>query len=202
MTCQQTEPVGFALESYCDEHRAMLRDSHYRKAPPPGCLFAVACRPLGAWLFGPEPVGRLLGVALVGRPIARLLPQDGSVGEVVRLVLVGAPYGTASRLLAYVADIARARGMKRIIAYHDRTRHTGCIYRKAGFRKDGAYEGRKSANGWDYRPGRESGMAAQDTPKRRWSLDLGRQQEGDFRTRGSAPLAVPAQQLAMFGTAR
>lgn len=165
-------PAAFAVESYCDEHRAMLADSHYLAAPPPGCLFVVAVRPEAMGLFGPVAAGPLLGVCLVGRPIARHLQQDGSVGEVVRLVLVGCPYGTASRLLRYAADVALARGMATLIAYHDRTRHTGCIYRKAGFRRDGATPGRVCPGGWDSRPGRTAGASSQTTPKRRWRLDL------------------------------
>lgn len=72
------------------------------------------------------------------------------------------------------AEVARARGLSRLIAYHDRTRHTGCIYRKAGFRKDGrTAPKRDGATGWGSRSGRnESAVAASFTPKRRWSLDL------------------------------
>ena len=161
--------VGFVRESYCDEHRAMLRESHYLAAPPPGCLFAVAVRELQPGLFGPTPIGPLTGVLLVGRPIARMLPQDGSVGELIRVVLKGCPYGTASKAIAHTAGVARARGMSAIIAYHDRSRHTGCIYRKAGFRKDGASTP-PQGKGWASRSGRRTD--AQGTSKRRWRLDL------------------------------
>ena len=163
--------VGFLREPYAEWHRGMLRESHYLAAPPPGCLFAVAVRELVPGLFGPVPAGRLMGVCLVGRPVARMLPQDGTVGEVTRLVLDGCPYGTASALLRYAAAVARERGMEALISYHDRTRHTGCIYRKAGFRKDGGHGG-TSVAGWASRPGRAQGASSQSTPKRRWRLDL------------------------------
>lgn len=157
-------------EPYCDEHRAMLRDSHYLALPPPGCLFAIAVRPLARGLFGSEGSGPLMGVCLVGRPVARALPQDGSVGEVTRLVLrPGLPYATASAVLRRAAEVAKARGMASLIAYHDRTRHTGCVYRKAGFRKDGASKAR--ASGWESRGGRASADQP-GTPKRRWRLGL------------------------------
>jgi len=97
-----------------------------------------------------------------------MLAQDGSVGEVTRMFLEpGLPHGTASAVLRFAADEARRRGMERMIAYHDRTRHTGCIYRKAGFRKDGL-AGPKGGS-WGTREGRAE---TQNTPKRRWVLDL------------------------------
>jgi len=163
---------GFVIdpEPYCDEHRAMLRDSHYLALPPPGCLFAIAVRPLARGLFGSEGSGPLMGVCLVGRPVARMLPQDGTTGEVTRLVLSpGLPYGTASAVLRRAAEVAKARGMASLIAYHDRPRHTGCVYRKAGFRKDGASKARSS--GWESRGGRPSADQP-GTPKRRWVLGL------------------------------
>lgn len=164
---------GFVIdpESYCDEHRAMLRDSHYLALPPPGCMFALAVRPLLAGIGGPIGSGQLGGVCLVGRPVARMLPQDGTVGEVTRLVLVsGLPFAMASAVLRRAGEVGRARGMTCLISYHDRTRHTGCIYKKAGFKKDGKSGGGKS-RGWGSRPGRESAKQEQ-TPKRRWRKDL------------------------------
>ena len=59
--------------------------------------------------------------------------------------------------------------MHSLIAYHDRTKHTGCIYRKAGFRKDGVSQ--HVGVGWGNRPGRVS-AALENTPKRRWRLLL------------------------------
>ena len=151
----------------------MLRGSHYLAAPPPGCLVCVEVREAAVGLFGVEvAIGPLLGVVLVGRPIARKLPQDGSMGEITRMVLLdGLPHGTASSVLRRVADICRRRGMVALIANHDRTRHTGCIYRKAGFRKDGATIA-PNGKGWASRPGREQGASSQSTPKRRWRIDL------------------------------
>lgn len=159
-------------ETYSDEHRAMLRDSHYIGRPPPGCLFCLSVRSEAEGLAGVlVGVWPLLGVCLVGRPVARMLPQDGSVGEITRMVLLdGLPYGTASAVLRRAAEVARARGMVALIAYHDRNRHTGCIYRKAGFRKDGATTP-PTGSGWASRSGRR-GQEQQATPKRRWRLDL------------------------------
>src|SRR5690606_27798601 len=150
---------------------------HYLDNPPPGALFAVGVQREGLSLLADCPVGDgpLLGLCVVGRPVARELPQDGTVGEVTRIHLQpGLPYGTASRVLLRAAEVARARGVRRLIAYHDRTRHTGCIYRKAGFRRAGATRPKRTeASGWGSRAGRAaSAVSASSTPKRLWALEL------------------------------
>lgn len=164
-------------ESYDERARVWLDviGGHYLQNAPPGCLFAVGAYEGMPALFGElQPVGRRLGLLLVGRPVARGLPQDGSVGEVTRLVCVGAPYATPSAMLKRAAELARARGMVRLIAYHDRTRHSGCVYRKAGFRKDGVVAPRMNPDtAWGSRGGRASSAYA-PSRKRRWSLDLTR----------------------------
>jgi len=165
--------IGWCVESYTDEFRAWLnRTDHYLANAPPGALFAVAVRRTVPDLWGqPSPEGERVGACVIGRPVARMLPQDGSVGEVVRLWLApGMPYGTASATLRYAAWIAASRGMDSLISYHDRTRHTGCVYRKAGFRKDGTTSPTVGA-GWGSREGRASADYAA-TPKRRWRLGL------------------------------
>lgn len=147
---------------------------HYLGNAPPGCLFAVGVRALRPVLFHDIPVadGPPLGICLISRPIARMLPQDGSVGEVTRLWLsVGLPYGTASLVLRRATELATRRGMTALISYHDRSRHSGCIYRKAGFRKDGVTAPALSA-GWGSRARSASACAAGKTSKRRWRLDL------------------------------
>ena len=107
--------------------RWLNRQDHYLDNAPPGCLVCVVV------LTG----YRLQGILLVGRPAARGLPQDGSWGEITRLWLEpGLPHGTASAVIRFAISLCRVRGMKRLISYHDRTRHTGCIYKKAGMRKE------------------------------------------------------------------
>lgn len=160
-------------ESYGNAAKRWLaRSGHYLENPSAGSFFCVAVRDAVPDLLGePAPNGPLLGLCVVGRPVARHLPQDGSVGEITRMVLLpGLPHGLASEVLRCAARHARLDRMTALIAYHDRTRHTGCIYRKAGFTKDGGHDGRTS--GWDSRGGREKSAAAQSTPKRRWRLVL------------------------------
>ncbi len=169
-------PGGLVAEvvSYDDgAKRWLARSGHYLDNPPPGCLLCVAVRRAAVGLCDVEIAeGPMLGLCLLGRPSARALPQDGSMAEVTRFVLAeGLPHGTASALLRAASKAARARGVGALISYHDRTRHTGCIYRKAGFRRDGTVEPRTSS-GWASRAGRKA-VASQGTPKRRWRLDLG-----------------------------
>ena len=164
--------IGFCLESYDDTAKAWLgRSGHYLQNPPPGCLFCVSVRRTAPDLFGTmTPSGERVGMVLVGRPVARMLPQDGSWGEITRLVLVdGLPHGTASNLLRFVFSSSWRRGLSTVISYHDRSRHTGCIYRKAGMRKDGATT--PSGKGW---ASRDRPMSAQtgQTSKRRWRIDV------------------------------
>lgn len=167
---------------------------HYLQNAPPSCLFALGVREAFAGLFG-ETIGQgpLLGLCLVGRPIARMLPQDGTVGEVTRMVLMpGLPHGTASAVLRKAAAIARARGMRSLIAYHDRTRHSGCIYRKSGFRKDGATDPTKIRHGVGRTDGLTRASAGYEaTPKRRWRLDLTPSEASRGRPAASSPVLAP-----------
>lgn len=100
--------------SYDAEARAYLAASdHYLGNPPPGALFAVGVRRAAPGLFDGVEVGAgpLLGLCVVGRPVARMLAQDGSIGEVTRLHLApGLPHGTASRVLRRAAEVATRRG--------------------------------------------------------------------------------------------
>ena len=164
--------VWIGPESYDRYAKFWLAQSgHYLDNPPPGCLFAIAVRDGVPGLFGEEVgTGPLRGLCLIGRPVARMLPQDGSIGEVTRMVLLpGLPYGTCSTVLRRAAEVATARGMTALIAYHDRTRHTGCIYKKAGFKRDGVTEAREA--GWATRENRVSANY-EATSKRRWRLNL------------------------------
>jgi hypothetical protein len=149
-------------------------------------------------LFGPVPSGELLGLVVLGRPVARNLPQDGSCAEITRFVLrAGLPRETASHLLRAATELWFGRPRSaRIVTYHDRSRHTGCIYKKAGYRKDGVTRPGRRQGSWASRtgsraqerrgrhlseagavlPGIESTSSAEgewvQTPsKRRWTID-------------------------------
>ena len=78
---------------------------HRHSRPPPGGLFAAAL----------EEDDQLVGVVIVGRPIARAL-NDGWTAEVVRLCVVDQPNG-CSMLYGAAARAAKALGYRRLVTY-------------------------------------------------------------------------------------
>lgn len=161
--------------SYTDAVKKWIRVTakHYLGKPPPGCFFAIALRPMIGGLFGDVPSDvTLFGAAVVGRPAARNLPQDGSWGELTRFALddtQGLPKGVASRVLEVTMQhFAKRAGAKEFISYHDRSRHSGCIYKKAGMKKDGTTRKGTRRGTWKSRPGREQAAASEVENKRRW----------------------------------
>jgi hypothetical protein len=81
-------------------------EAHHRHSRPPhGALFAVGA------MRGED----LCGVAVIGRPVARLL-QDGYTCEVVRLCTQG-EYNACSLLYGACRRAARALGYRRIVTY-------------------------------------------------------------------------------------
>lgn len=151
----------------------LARSGHYLDSPPPGALMTVSLKPLVAGLFGDVPSGELLGMGVLGRPIARNLPQDSTWAELTRFVLVkDLPRETASHMLRVAAELWFGRPRAAVfISYHDRTRHSGCIYKKAGFRKDGVTQAGTRRGTWASRAGREQAASSEVPSKRRWRLD-------------------------------
>lgn len=87
--------------------------------------------------FGADFGGVWYAVAVWSRPVARLLPSDGSVLELRRLAVApDAPRNTPTRMLGWMARwIARERpAVVRLVSYQDTEAHTGGIYRGAGWR--------------------------------------------------------------------
>jgi L-amino acid N-acyltransferase YncA len=78
---------------------------HRHHKPPQGGLFAV----------GVSEDGRIVGVAIIGRPIARL-SNDGWTAEVIRIATTGAR-NACSMLYQAAWRAARALGYKRLITY-------------------------------------------------------------------------------------
>ena len=74
-------------------------------------------RPPQGWKFGLAVAsdGEVVGVATVGRPVARML-QDGQTLEVTRCCTDGTPH-VASKLYAACWRAARAMGYSRLITY-------------------------------------------------------------------------------------
>ncbi len=82
-------------------------DEHHRhhKAPQGG-LFAI----------GLEDDGKVIGVAIVGRPVARML-QNGYTAEVTRLCVLEGYQNACSMLYSACWRAARAMGYQRLITY-------------------------------------------------------------------------------------
>src|ERR1051326_7100305 len=82
---------------------AFIREHHRHHEPPQGYLFGVAVND-GA---------RVVGVASIGRPVARML-QDGYTAEVTRCCTDGTAH-VASKLYAAAWRAARGLGYRRVI---------------------------------------------------------------------------------------
>lgn len=85
--------------------RQFVGENHRHNKPPCGHKFSIAC----------YDNGRLCGVAMVGRPIARRL-DDGLTLEIVRNCTDGT-YNACSILYGAACRAAKALGYKRIFTY-------------------------------------------------------------------------------------
>lgn len=88
------------------EARAFVAQHHRHHEPPQGGLFAI-CAAVS---------GEVVGVAIVGRPVARLLAADAFTAEVTRLCVLDAP-NACSLLYAACWRAWRAMGGTRLITY-------------------------------------------------------------------------------------
>ncbi len=103
------------------EARAFVAERHRHHAPPQGGLFALA-----------GSVGdRLVGVAIVGRPVARMLADDFTA-EVTRLCTDGTR-NACSLLYGAAWRAARALGYRRLVTY-TLPSEGGASLRAAGWR--------------------------------------------------------------------
>jgi hypothetical protein len=78
---------------------------HRHNLPPQGGLFAVAVADCDG----------VVGVAIVGRPVARML-DDGFTAEVTRVATEGAP-NACSMLYGAASRAAKALGYRKIVTY-------------------------------------------------------------------------------------
>ena len=101
-----------------------VANHHRHHRPPRGGLFAVAVS-AGA---------RIRGVAIIGRPVARLL-QDDFTAEVTRLCTDGTP-NACSMLYGAAWRAVRALGYRRLVTYTLRD-EGGASLRASGWRMIG-----------------------------------------------------------------
>jgi len=121
---------------------------------------------LAKFSIGASDGERLVGVAIVSLPVARML-NDGVTAEVRRCcVLDDAPKGTCSFLYARCWKVWSALGGHRLITYTLQT-ESGASLRGAGWRIVGETPGH--SKGWINRPGREW-QAITGQAKFRWEI--------------------------------
>jgi hypothetical protein len=125
------------------EAREFVRNFHRHNKPPIGHVFSIGC----------SDGAQLVGVAICGRPVARML-DDGATLEVVRLCVNGhAPKGACSFLYSRAWRAASALGWSRLMTYTLQD-EGGASLRGAGWRCVGTLPG-NNGKGWQSRPGRE-----------------------------------------------
>jgi hypothetical protein len=110
-----------AAREYVNEH-------HRHHRAPQGGLFAVGC----------EVDGKMVGCAIVGKPVARML-NDGGTVEVTRLCTDGTR-NACSFLYRVCVRVAMAMGYRKILTY-TLTSEAGASLRGAGFRLAATTEG-------------------------------------------------------------
>ena len=132
-----------AIPCTISEAGEFVTNFHRHNRAPQGGLFAVAV----------SDGYRMVGVAIVGRPVGRML-DDGETAEVVRCcALEDAPKGTPSFLYARCWQAARALGWSRLVTYTLQS-ESGASLRGAGWRVVAQLKARDPAQ-WQSRPGRE-----------------------------------------------
>lgn len=145
-------------------------DAHHRHhRPPQGIRFAL----------GVTADGKLVGVATVGRPVARHL-DDAATAEITRVATDGT--GNANSML-YAAcwRAARAMGYQRIVTY-TQDGETGASLRAAGFCPAAHLP---AGSGWD-RPSRSRTGDTGGVARTRWEI----------HTRRAAPAPEPSDTAA------
>ena len=139
--------------------RVFVAAYHRHSAPPVGDVFRV----------GLDVDGELVGVAIAGRPAARLL-DDGTTLDITRVAVRDGVENGCSRLYGAACRAAAALGYVRVVTY-TLERETGSSVRAAGFVADGDVEHRDT---WarPRRPRHDLNLFGERTrdpgPKRRW----------------------------------
>lgn len=131
-----------------------VRKLHRHNKPVLGSKFCV----------GVNDGERLAGVAIVGRPVARLL-DDGLTAEITRVCTDGTR-NAASMLYGACRKAARAMGYDRIFTY-TLPEEGGASLRAAGFKLDKEDAG-NSARMWHNRDGRKVAPVGNDLVGGKW----------------------------------
>lgn len=131
-----------------------VAEHHRTHKPARGCKFCIAV----------TEAGRLCGVVIAGRPVARTL-DDGVTLELVRVCTDGTP-NACSKLYGAARRAAAALGYWRVITYTIPA-EGGASLRAAGFTLAGTGKG----GSWS-RASRLRVPSAPQMPKHRWEIRL------------------------------
>lgn len=121
------------------EAQAFVLSHHRHNDPPHGHKFSI----------GLMDNGGLIGVVIVGRPIARA-NDDGQTAEITRCCVLDGQRNANSKLYAAAIRAAKAMGYRRIITY-TLPEESGSSLKAVGFEFDGLTQ--FNSSGWNM-PGR------------------------------------------------
>ena len=136
------------------EANDFVSDYHRRHPAVRGCK----------WAIGLENDGKLCGVAICGRPVARMI-DDGQTIEINRLATDGTR-NACSMLYGACCRIAKEMGYKRTVTYILESEN-GASLRASNF----TYDGETKAGAWG-RPSRQRDINAPTCKKKRFVREL------------------------------
>ena len=137
-----------------------VRKHHRHSKVVVGCKFCIAAV---------DEDDQVIGVAIVGRPVARKL-DDGYVGEIVRTCTEGAK-NVNSFLYGACARIWKEMGGTRIITYTLET-ESGISSKAAGYKHQATTQAFAPGKGWTTRKKREWQPKVHSLQKYRWERIL------------------------------
>lgn len=149
-----SEPT-YVLRWISIRHACAFVDKHHRRhQPPQGAIGAIACN-----LYG----GDLIGVAIIGRPVAQLL-NGTNTAEITRLCVLEGHPNAGSWLYTRAKRLAQAWGFDRVKTYTiPELGENGASLRAAGFRQTHMTDG-----GGHSRPSRHRDDTHPLNPKAAW----------------------------------
>lgn len=134
---------------------AFIAEHHRHHKPPQG---GIVC-------LGLRDNDQLVGVAVIGRPVARMA-DDGRTAEITRLCVLADARHAASALLARAKRVAQALGYERVLTY-TLPEEGGASLRAIG----AICEGPAGGGEWSS-PSRPRKAALVPGRKIRWSMNL------------------------------
>jgi hypothetical protein len=146
-TSPRIVPVSFASAA------ALVAEHHRHHQPPVGHKFSIGLA------LGDE----LVGVAMVGRPVARYY-DDGLTLEVNRTCIAGDVPNGNSQLYGAAWRAAKALGYRRLITY-TQAGESGASLRAAGWR---VLAEREARTGWDAPSRRRHALGTENVQRTLW----------------------------------